>query len=127
MLCVLGALLLLILAVGAALIRSREFFPFALWAALASLVSGVKVLIIENTVSKVSAMTDTKQAKRYALLQYLLRLALTAAVLVGAALASSPSFNGLWGAVAGVLSFQVAALSLRFFKLDEEPHNTGGE
>jgi hypothetical protein len=131
MIAVISALLPVICAAGAAFYRSLEVLPFALWAFLASVVSVAKVLVVEDTVNKVSAIADQKEGKRFAHRRYFFRMFLTAAVLAPAALVANGTYSALWGAVAGVLTFQIAAMSLRFFKLDEDPAdspiNSGGD
>jgi hypothetical protein len=50
------------------------------------------------------------------------RLACTAAVLIAAALFANRTgmYGSVWGGIAGVLTFQIAAFSLRFFGLNED-------
>jgi hypothetical protein len=75
-----------------------------------------KVFLIERTVNRAVEIDKAGDGKVYIRLQYLLRFGLTAVVLVVAALTD---FIDIWGAVAGVLTFQIAAFSLKFMKLDE--------
>ncbi|NLJ95083.1 MAG: ATP synthase subunit I [Clostridiaceae bacterium] len=71
---------------------------------LGSAVSIIKVILLKRSINKVFNEKQD-QAKAYTGLQYLLRFALTAGILVVGALV--PQIN-LLGVIAGVLSFQLA-------------------
>lgn len=90
--------------------RSLDCLPFIIGALLGCAVSIAKVILLARAVDK-SLEKDTKTAGNYVRLQHFLRLLLTGAVLLLAALV--PGIN-LWGAAAGVLSFQVAIYLLKF-------------
>jgi len=92
-----------------------EPLPFALGVILMMGLNVAKVFMIERTVNRTSEIEDIKSGKTYIRLQYLARFGLTAAVLIFAALTD---FIDIWGVVAGVLAFQIAAFFLKFMKLD---------
>ena len=106
---VICALLLLLIAGGAVYYRSLEALPFAYGSLLGCGVNILRIFLLDRAVKKTVGM-DPAQAANYVRLQYLLRFVLTGVVLVLAALV--PLIN-IWGAAAGVLSYQVAALSLK--------------
>ena len=91
--------------------------PFALGVILMAGLNVAKVFMIERAVKQTMEIGSVKSGKNYIRLQYLARFGLTAAVLIAAALTP---FIDLWGAAAGVLTFQIAAFSLKFMKLDED-------
>ena len=96
--------------------RSFEFLAFALGAFLTCGLNVVKIIMLERTVDKAIEM-EAAHAKNYITAQYLFRLAITAVVLVAAALAP---FINIWGAAAGILTYQPAVYSVkRFFCRDE--------
>lgn len=102
-----------ILAAAAALYyRSTACLPFVLGVLLGSAVSVAKVFLLERAVDRAVAM-DKKAVAGYIHLQYLLRFSLTGAALTLAALVPAVS---LWGAAAGVVSYQIAAHTIRFTK-----------
>ncbi len=90
--------------------RSLSCLPFVLGVLLGSLASVAKVLLLERAVNRAVNM-EKKAATGYITLQHMLRLFLTGAVLVLAALV--PAIN-LWGAAAGVLTYQVAVYLIKF-------------
>ncbi|MGI5900684.1 MAG: ATP synthase subunit I [Christensenellales bacterium] len=91
--------------------RSSSCLPFVYGVVLGSAASVVKVIILDKTVDKALNM-EKKAASNYARLNHVLRLLLTAAVLVLAALVPGIS---LWGAAAGILAFQAAVYIQRWF------------
>jgi hypothetical protein len=91
--------------------------PFALGVILVAGLNIVKVFMIERTVNKTAEIGDVGTGKTYIRLQYLARFGLTAVVLIVAALVD---FIDIWGAVAGVIAFQIAAFSLKFMKIEDE-------
>jgi len=90
--------------------------PFALGVVLMAGLNIAKVHLIERTVRKTVEIEKAGTGKTYIRLQYLLRFGLTAIVLIVAALTD---FIDIWGAAAGVLTFQIAAFSLKFMRLEE--------
>ena len=72
--------------------------------------SALKVVLMERAFSKILDM-DKDRAKGYGLLQMALRFGLTAAALVCAGLCARrwPEVFGLFGAIAGVLTLQLAS------------------
>jgi len=111
MLSAIGVSSLLFIAAGAVYYRSAEAFPFAYGVMLTSALNAVKVVLIERSVARV-VRESAQSGKAVLQFQYLLRYALTAVVLVLAALAP---FISLWGAIAGVFTFQIAAYAMKFF------------
>lgn len=90
--------------------RSLSCLPFVLGVLLGTLASVAKVLLLERAVNRAVNM-EKKAAAGYITLQHMLRLFLTGAVLVLAALV--PAIN-LWGAAAGILTYQVAVYLIKF-------------
>lgn len=110
MLVTIGVLSLVFMGAAALYYRSLACLPFVLGVFLGAAVSAAKVLLLARTVNRAVDM-DKKPAAGYVYLQHLLRLALTGAVLLLGAL--SPALN-LWGAAAGVMTYQLAVYSLKF-------------
>jgi len=101
------------LVIGAAIYyRSFECLPFVLGAFLGCAASVIKVIMLSKAVDKALTITEPVKAGNYIRLQHLLRLALTAAALIIAALVP---FINLWGAVAGILSFSISSYGLKLF------------
>ena len=109
------------IAVGAVLCLTLDFFsrddafPYALGVLLTSALNVLKVVLIEKQSQRVMGMDDPKTGKHYITFQYFIRYILTGLVLVAAALVP---FIGLWGAIIGILTMQIAAFSIKFMKLD---------
>jgi hypothetical protein len=101
---------LLFMAASAAYYRSPACLPFVLGTLLGALASSVKVAALDRAVDRALEM-ESKSAGRYVRVQHLLRLFLTGAVLVAAALVPAIS---LWGAVAGIFAFQIAVYIVNF-------------
>ena len=112
---IIGVSALVLIAGSAVFYRSLLFLPFALGVFLTCALNCLKVVMLERAVEK--AMDKGSGAKGYMGLQYLLRFLLTGIVL---ALAATQDFISLWGAIAGIFTFPVAALSLKFFPQDFE-------
>ncbi|MGI6562579.1 MAG: ATP synthase subunit I [Clostridia bacterium] len=90
--------------------RSLDFLPFFFGVSLGSVVSIVKVFLLDNTVNKALSM-DKTGAGKYVSLQYFIRFFLTGVVLyIGAVV---PDIN-LWGVAAGVIAFQLATYGIKF-------------
>ena len=108
----------LVIGIGGAVVYTVFFPPFpalgfVLGLAMTTLLNIVKVVMLERTVTKATAMNVDESASATRLLgvQYLIRFVLTGLVLVAAA---TLDFIDLWGAFAGIFTFLVAAHSLRF-------------
>ncbi|XJS11294.1 ATP synthase subunit I [Aerococcaceae bacterium WGS1372] len=84
--------------------RSLEFLPFLWGVILGTLVSVVKVIMLDKSVDKALTMSS-KRASSYVALQQLLRLAISAIALY---LGATMDGISLWGVVLGILSFQAA-------------------
>jgi len=111
MILVIGASSLVIIAGGIIFFRSLEALPFAFGVLLMAALNAVKVVMLERAVYKISGMGE-KEASNYMRIRYLLRFVITGVVLY---IAVAVQFISLWGAIAGVFTFQIAAHSLRFF------------
>lgn len=83
--------------------RSLDFIPYMIGLVLGSVVSVVKVMLVERAVEKALRM-DQQRVGGYVGGQYLLRMLLTAVVLIIGALVS---WISLWGVAAGVIAFQL--------------------
>lgn len=90
--------------------RSLACLPFIYGGLLGCALSVYKVILLEKAVDKALGL-EQSTADNYVRLQSLLRFFLSAVVLVAAALVPAIS---LWGAVAGVFSFQLSLYVLRF-------------
>ena len=100
-----------ILIIGAVLafLHMGEFLPVALGAFFGVAISVLKVIMIDRTVKNVAGM-EADTAGKYVRIQHFLRFGITGALLVIAALVP---FINLLSAAAGVLTFQVATMSMR--------------
>jgi len=105
-----GALLVLV-AGSIVYYRSFEFLPFAFGALLGTVLNIIKIVMIDRTVKR-AVDPGSKIAANAVLIQQLLKFALTGLVLV---LAATIPFISLWGAVFGILTFHVAAWSLKSY------------
>jgi len=90
--------------------RSLKFLPFMIGVLLGTAVSIFKVFLLEYTVNNALTMEKTK-ASGYVSIQYILRFLLTGIILYLGAVVPQIS---IWGVAAGVLSFQLAAYSIKF-------------
>ena len=120
MVCVLAGIMML---AGVVIYRSIDAAYFAIGVILTSSLNVGKIFLLDRTVKKALEMTDPNYGKNYVRLQYLLRYFLTGAVLLGAGLVSmyvEPPFINLWGAVAGLFTYQIAVVIVRHSKLDDE-------
>ena len=119
---VIGISALVLIAVGAVIYRSLEALYFAVGVILTSSLNVFKVMLLERTVKKAVDMEQPDTGNNYVRLQYLLRYFLTGLVLLAAGLVSvyvEPPFINIWGAVAGLFTLQIAVISVRSMKFDE--------
>ena len=92
--------------------------PFAVGAFLGCTTSALKVVMLDLNATKALQM-DAVDAKNYIGLWVFGRFILTGAVL---ALAAINQYVSLWGTAAGILTLQVAAISMRnYVDSDEHP------
>ncbi|MGF7145198.1 cell division protein FtsX [Anaerotaenia torta] len=105
--CILTPILIL---ASALYYRSLSCLPFIWGALLGAAVSIAKVFLLERAVNQAVNM-EKKTASGYIQLQHLLRLLLTGAVLMLAALVPAIS---LWGAAAGIMTYQIGIYLIRF-------------
>lgn len=105
--CILAPVLI---AASAIYYRSLDCLPFIWGVLLGAAVSVAKVFLLKGAINRVVDM-EQKAASAYVQLQHLLRLFLTAAVLVLAALVPAIS---LWGAIAGIMTYQIGIYLIRF-------------
>ena len=101
--------LLALVAASAAYYRSMSFLPFAIGASLGAGHNVLKIGMLDRAVEKSMAM-EAKKARNYMLVQYFLRFSLTALVLIFSALVN---FISIYGATAGVLTYQIAAFTIK--------------
>ena len=96
---------------------------FAIGIILTTALNIIKVIWLERTTERVASMSLDEQeiAGNHIRFQYLLRLFLTGAVLVFAALIAIPSL--LWGAVAGIFTYHPAKYALWFVIKAENADN----
>ncbi|NLV86097.1 MAG: hypothetical protein GX025_02590 [Clostridiales bacterium] len=109
MILIICVLMLIFMAASAIYYRSLACLPFIYGCLLGGALSSYKVILLDKTVDKALGL-EQSTADNYVKLQHLLRFFLSAAVLVAAALVPAIS---LWGAVAGVFSFQLSLYVLR--------------
>ena len=107
---ILCILLFVLVAAAVLYYRSFSFLPFALGALLGTAVSAGKVLLLDRAVDKAIAM-EKKKAGSYITLQHILRLVLTAGVLVLGAVVPAIS---LWGVAAGIFAYPISMYVLKY-------------
>lgn len=90
--------------------RSLDFLPFLFGVILGSVVSIIKVILLERAVDKALSM-EKKRVGGYVGLQHLFRLLISGVVLFIGAVAPQIS---LWGVTAGIFAFQLGIYSVRF-------------
>lgn len=90
--------------------RSLDFLPFMYGVFLGTVVSIVKVFLLDRAVDKAMTM-EQKHAGNYVGLQHMLRLLISGVGLVIGAVVPQIS---LWGVAAGILAYQVATYGLKF-------------
>ena len=110
MIVAIGVLSLLIIGGGVIYYRSVDCLPFIVVTLLGSGVSVLKVKLLADGVDK-SLKMEAKAAANYIRLQHFLRLLLVGVVLLLAALVP---WISLWGAAAGVFTFQISLYFLKF-------------
>lgn len=91
-----------------------EMLPFAVGLALSTMLNIAKVVWLKRTVNKTVDMDAPHSAKTYHQVQYFLRLLLTIAILLVAALAPDEVVS-LWGAAIGLFTFPVAMRLIQFY------------
>ena len=111
MIWIIGISFIVLVAGGIIYYRSTKCLPFILGAFLGTSLNVFKIIMIERTVKKATGM-EKEQVKNYVTIQHFLRFLLTGVILF---LSAILQFINLWGAVAGVLSFHVAAFSMKHF------------
>ena len=107
---ILCILLFVLVAAAVLYYRSFSFLPFALGALLGTAVSAGKVLLLDRAVDKAIAM-EKKKAGNYITLQHLLRMVLTAGVLISGAIIPVIS---LWGVAAGIFAYPISMYVLKY-------------
>lgn len=93
---------------------TRDAAPFVLGVALSMGVNIAKVLLLKRAIIKVSGMASANSAKIYFQVQSFLRILLTAAVFLLAALLPD-NIISLWGALIGIFAHPLAMYAIRFF------------
>lgn len=116
MIVVIAAASLVFIIAGAVYYRSVSALYFALGVLLGAALNALKVVMLERGVNAAVNM-DEKDAGNYIRFQYLLRFSLTALILV---LGVVVPFISLWGVVVGILTLQIAALSMKYFIGDND-------
>jgi len=116
-LCIVGLSVLVALGSGVFFHLHENFYiaetvPFALGVALATGLNITKVIWLKASINKTVDMDTPKAAKLFYQAQYFLRLLLTAAVLLVAALVP---FVELMGTIIGILTFPITMRLMQFF------------
>ena len=118
MVAIICILALVMIAVGAAVYRSFEIFPFALGVFLTSSLNVIKLLLLERAVQKAVYMDENKSAANYIRIQYFFRFVLTVLVLFVAAVTD---FISLLGAALGIFTLPLSGYAQAIFiKKDEK-------
>ena len=112
-----GVASLVLIGAGGLFYRSYPAVPFAAGVLMTCALNAVKVIMLERAVVKAAEIGDISTGKSYIRGQYFLRFLLTGFVLAIAALAPDDIVS-VWGAIAGIFTFQIAAFALKFMKLD---------
>ncbi|MCL2045393.1 MAG: hypothetical protein FWG88_03295 [Oscillospiraceae bacterium] len=86
-----------------------SFLPVFLGTIFGVAISIIKVVMIDGAVNRITGL-ETQTVSAYVHLQHILRFGITGVLLVVAALVP---FINIYSTAAGVLSFQVASLSVR--------------
>lgn len=90
--------------------RSLGFLPFFFGVILGSIISIIKVFLLERAVDNALSMEQNK-AMAYVSIQQLLRLVISGVPLfIGAVV---PQIS-LWGVFAGIMAFQIAIYNIKF-------------
>ena len=118
MIMLIGASSLVFIAAGVIYHRSLSALPFILGVLMVAALNCLKAVLLERAVEKAANMDEGKSAANYIRGQYLVRFVLTGAVLIVAA--KNPQIISLWGAIAGIFTWQIAALLLKFFIGDDK-------
>ncbi|MCL2056554.1 MAG: ATP synthase subunit I [Oscillospiraceae bacterium] len=101
-----------VFAVGAVIYyRSTDALPFVIGLVMLAAVNVLKAVLLDKSVNRVSGMEE-KDGRNFMRGGYLLRLVITGAALLFAALSDAVS---IWGAVAGICTWQIAAYMLKLF------------
>jgi len=111
------------IVIGIIYYRSVYALYFAIGVILTSSLNVGKVFLLQRTVQKTLEKDDINSGKNYVRLQFLLRYALTTAVLLASGLISvyvDPPFISIWGAIAGLFTLQISVLIVRHRKLEDE-------
>ena len=111
MILVIAVLAAVICLGGLVFFRSAEAVPFALGAVAASAANVLKLMLLERMVRKI-AVSEGKYPVHWVYVQYFLRFALTAGVLL---LAGWLSFTALIGAAFGVFTLPLSGFAMKFF------------
>jgi hypothetical protein len=107
---VVGAAAALIILAGALYYRSAGFVPFSLGVLLGAAGNVLRIFLLDRAVGQ-SVRMDRKKGVHYIRFQYLLRLLVSAAAL---GIAVAVPFINVYGAVAGILTMQIATFSIHF-------------
>ena len=110
MLALIAGQALVIILISAIYFRSLEFLPFAYGVLISCALNYFRIYMIERTVQKTVTMQSGGVAFGWG--QYMIRFLMTGVVLI--LVAMSP-YISLWGAIAGIFTFQLSAYMLRFF------------
>jgi hypothetical protein len=111
---------LVFMVAGAAYFRSNDALLFALGVFLTSALNVLKMLMLDRTVHRVTELSDENAGKNILRLHYLVRYLLTGAVLTAIGVTAAAGLISLivfYGAIAGILTLQVASFALKFMRL----------
>lgn len=103
-----------------------DMLPIALGTLIFFLINIAKVYLLQYQVAKISSMDETTKGKNFAIVQGVIRFALTAIGLVAAALLprlpflSFDNLYTLYAAIVGAFAWNIAVYILRFVNPDED-------
>jgi len=117
MILIIGIAAAVFIAAGALYFRAYPAVPFAVGVLLTSGVNALKIIMLEKAVNKAVDMDDASAGKNYIKGQFFLRYLLMGVVLFFAAVAPD-SVVSIWGAAAGIFTFQISAIFVKVLKLD---------
>ena len=118
-----GAAALVMIAAGAAVLRSPAAIPFALGVVVMSAVNVFKIYLLERTVNAATDIENIDAGKNYMRLQYLLRYFITGVVLLVFGLLYWQELipeASAWGAVFGIFTMQISIMIVRHLKFDDD-------
>ena len=117
MIIVIGISSLVLIGAGGLFYRAYPAVPFAAGVLLTSGLNALKVIMLGRAAVRAAEINDINAGRSYMRGQYFLRFLLTGFVLAAAMIAPDEVVS-IWGAIAGIFTFQIAAIAIKFIKPD---------